>query len=70
MRVTLARDPGPGKTDSGVSKTETSKNKPNEGKAISLVLPGKEAAPLGCVGSETLDQAKASTLARAKGCRS
>jgi hypothetical protein len=41
MGVTLARDPGPGKTNSGVGKTETSKNKPNKGKVICLVPPGK-----------------------------
>jgi hypothetical protein len=32
MGVTPARDRGPGKTDSGVGKKETSKNKPKEGK--------------------------------------
>jgi hypothetical protein len=31
MGATLAQDPGPGKADSGVGKTETSKNKPNKG---------------------------------------
>jgi hypothetical protein len=35
--VTLAQYPGSGKTDSGVGKTETSKNKPKKGKVISLV---------------------------------
>jgi hypothetical protein len=44
MGVTPARDPGPGKTDSGVGKTETSKTKPSKGKVKSLVLPGKKAA--------------------------
>jgi hypothetical protein len=43
MGVTPARDPGPGKTDGGVSKTETNKNKPKKGKVIRLVPPGKEA---------------------------
>jgi hypothetical protein len=51
MGVTPARDPGPGKTDSGVGKTETSKTKPNKGKVKSLVPPGKKAAPQECVGS-------------------
>jgi hypothetical protein len=45
MGVTPAQDQGPGKTNSGVSKTETSKNKPKKGKVTTLVLPGKEAAP-------------------------
>jgi hypothetical protein len=45
MGVTPAQDPGPGKTDSGVGKTETSKNKPKKGKVIRLVPPGKEVAP-------------------------
>jgi hypothetical protein len=48
MGVTPARDPGPGKTDSSVGKTETSKNMPKKGKIISLVSPGKEAAPQEC----------------------
>jgi hypothetical protein len=34
MGVTPARDPGSGKTDSGVGKTETKKNNPYEGKVI------------------------------------
>jgi hypothetical protein len=58
MGVTPARDPGPGKTDSGVGKTKTSKNKPKKGKVICLVPPGKEAAPQECVGSRTRDQMK------------
>jgi hypothetical protein len=58
MGVTPARDPGPGKTDSSVGKTETNKNKPKKGKVICLVPPGKEAAPQECVGSRTRDQAK------------
>jgi hypothetical protein len=41
MGVIPARDPGPGKTDGCVCKTETNKSKPKKGKAISLVLPGK-----------------------------
>jgi hypothetical protein len=45
MGVTPARDRGPGKTDSGVGKTETKKNKPKKGKVIHSVPPGKEAAP-------------------------
>jgi hypothetical protein len=56
MGVTLARDPGPENTDSGVGKTESSNNKPKKGKAIPLVPPGKEAAP--------------QTWARGKDCRS
>jgi hypothetical protein len=59
MGVTPARDPGPGKTDSGVGKTETNKSKPNKGKVIRLVPPGKEAAPQDCVWSRTRDRAKA-----------
>jgi hypothetical protein len=59
MGVTPARDPGPEKTDDGVGKTETNKSKPNKGKLISLVLPGKDAAPQECVGSRTRDRAKA-----------
>jgi hypothetical protein len=51
MGVTPARDPGPGKTDGGVGKTETNKGKPKKGNIIRLVLPGKEAAPQECVGS-------------------
>jgi hypothetical protein len=41
MGVTPARDPVPGKTDSGVGKTETSKNNPNKGEVIILVPPRK-----------------------------
>jgi hypothetical protein len=37
MGVTLARDPGPGKTDSGVVKTETNKSKPKKFKVVRLV---------------------------------
>jgi hypothetical protein len=59
MGVTLARDPGPGKTDGGVGKTETNKSKPKKGKVIRLVPPGNEAAPYDCVGSRTRDRAKA-----------
>jgi hypothetical protein len=59
MGVTSARDPGPGKIDSGVGKTETKKIKPKKGKVIRLVPPGKEAAPQECVGSRTRDRAKA-----------
>jgi hypothetical protein len=58
MGVTPARDPGPEKTDSGVDKTESSKNKPKKGKTIRVVPPGKEAAPQECVGSRTRDRAK------------
>jgi hypothetical protein len=58
MGVTPARDPVPGKTDSNVGKTETSKNKPNKCKAIRLVPPGKKAAPQECVGSQTRDRSK------------
>jgi hypothetical protein len=57
MGVTPAREPGPGKTDSGVGKTETSKTKPSKGKVKSLILPGKKAAPQECVGSLTGDRA-------------
>jgi hypothetical protein len=59
MGVTPARDPGPGKTDSRVGKTETSKTKPSKGKVKKLVPPGKKAAPQECVGSRTRDRAKA-----------
>jgi hypothetical protein len=58
MGVTLARDPGPGKTDSGVGKTETCKTKPSKGTVISLVSPGKKAAPRECVESLTRERAK------------
>jgi hypothetical protein len=58
MGVTPARDPGPGNTDSGVGKTETNKNKPDKGKVIRLVRPGKETAPQECVGSQRRDRAK------------
>jgi hypothetical protein len=51
MGVTPAQDPGPGKTDGSVGKTETNKIKPKKGKVIRLVPPGKEAAPQECVGS-------------------
>jgi hypothetical protein len=59
MGATPARDPGPGKTDDGVGKTETNKSKPKKGKVIRLVPPGKDAAPQECVGSRTRDCAKA-----------
>jgi hypothetical protein len=58
MGVILAQDPGPGKTDGGVGKTETNKSKLNKGKVIRLVPPGKEAVPQDCVGSRTRDRAK------------
>jgi hypothetical protein len=58
MGVTPARDPVPGKTDSGAGKTEINKNKPNKGKVICLVPPGKKAAPQECVGSRIWDRAK------------
>jgi hypothetical protein len=51
MGVTPARDPIPGKTEGGVSKTETKKIKPKKGKVIRLVAQ--------CVGSRTWDRAKA-----------
>jgi hypothetical protein len=59
MGVTPARDPGPGKTNSGVGKIETSKTKPSKGKVKSLVPPGKKVAPQECVGSRTRDRVKA-----------
>jgi hypothetical protein len=59
MGVTPARDLGPGKTDGGVGKTETNRSKPKKDKVISLVPPGKEAAPHECVGSRTRDRVKA-----------
>jgi hypothetical protein len=40
MGATLTRDPGTGKTDSDVGKTETSKTKPSKGQVKSLVQPG------------------------------
>jgi hypothetical protein len=58
MGVTPAQDPGPGKTDGCVGKTETNKSNPNKGKVISVVPPGKEAATQECVGSRTRDRAK------------
>jgi hypothetical protein len=58
MGVTPVQDPGPGKIDGGVGKTETNKNKPKKGKVIRLVPPGKEAEPQECVGSRTQDRAK------------
>jgi hypothetical protein len=57
--VTPARDPGPGRTDGGVGKTEIHNIKPNKGKVIHLVPPGKELAPQECVGSRTRYRAKA-----------
>jgi hypothetical protein len=59
MGVTPGRDPGPGKTDSGVGKTETNKSKPNKGKVIRLVPSGQDAASHECVGSRTRNRAKA-----------
>jgi hypothetical protein len=59
MGVTPARDPGPGKTNSGVRKTETSKIKPSKGKVKNVVLPGKKTSPRECVRSRTRDRAKA-----------
>jgi hypothetical protein len=70
MGVTPARDPGPGKTDGGVGKTETNRSKPKKGKVIRLVPPGKEAAPQECVGSRTRDPREGGTRAREKDCRS
>jgi hypothetical protein len=58
MGVTPARDPGPGKTNGSIGKTETNKTKPKQGKVTLLVPPGKEAAPQECVGSRTRDRAK------------
>jgi hypothetical protein len=55
MRVTPARDPRPGKTDSNVGKI---KNKPKKGKAKRLVPPGKKVATQECVGSRTRDRSK------------
>jgi hypothetical protein len=59
MGVTPTRDPGPGKTDGGVGKTETNKGKPKKGNVTHLVPPGKEAAPQECIGSRIRDRAKA-----------
>jgi hypothetical protein len=59
MGVAPTRDTGPGKTDSGFGKTETSKTKPSKGKVKSLVPPGKKAAQKECVESQTRDRAKA-----------
>jgi hypothetical protein len=59
MGVTPSRDPGPGKTEGGVGKSETKKSKPKKGKIIRLVPPGKEAAPQECVRSRTRDRVKA-----------
>jgi hypothetical protein len=68
MGVTPAKDPGPGKTDGGVSKTrktdsfvgkkETSKTRPGKGKLRNLLPLGK-AAPQECAGSRTRDRGKA-----------
>jgi hypothetical protein len=55
MGVNPARDPGPGKTDSNVSKI---KNNPNKGKSKHLVPPGKKVLPQECVGSRTRDRSK------------
>jgi hypothetical protein len=59
MGVTPARDPGPGKSDDGVGKTQTNKSKLSKGKVIRLVPPGKEAAPQKFVGSRARDRAEA-----------
>jgi intein/homing endonuclease len=58
MGVNPARDPGPGKTDSGISKKESTNNKAEKGKAIRLVPSVKESAPKKYVGSRTLDRAE------------
>jgi len=41
MGVVPAQDPGPGKTDRNIGKSDTAKSKPRKGKAMSLVPPGK-----------------------------
>jgi hypothetical protein len=41
MGVVPAQDPGPGKTDRNVGKSETAKNEPKSRQAKSLVPPGK-----------------------------
>jgi hypothetical protein len=56
MGVAPAQDPGPGKTDGGVGKTN--KRKPKNGKVIRLVPQGKKAVPQECVGSRTRGRAK------------
>jgi hypothetical protein len=58
MGVTPEQEPWPGKTDSTVGKTKTSKNKSKKGKVISLVPPGKEVAPQECVRIRTRDLPK------------
>jgi hypothetical protein len=58
MGMTLARDPGPGNTDSGVGKKDSRINKPKRGKSIRVVPPGKEAAPQECVWSRNRALAK------------
>jgi hypothetical protein len=58
MGVTPARDPGPGKTDGSVGKTEKNKSKPKKVNVIRLVPPGKDVAPQECVGNQTRDRAK------------
>jgi hypothetical protein len=58
MGATPAQDPGPGKTESDVGKTETNKNKPKEVTLVRLTPPGKEAAPQECVENRTQDRAK------------
>jgi hypothetical protein len=58
MGVTPERDPGPGKTDGCVGKTETNTSNPKKGKVIRLVPPGKEAAPQECIGVQTRDRAR------------
>jgi hypothetical protein len=52
MGVTPARDPGPGKTDGGVGKTETNKSKPKKGKVIRLVPLGKRRHHMSVLGVE------------------
>jgi hypothetical protein len=62
MGVTPARDPGTGKTDDSVGKTETNKSKSKKGKATYVLPPGKDAAPQGCWGNRTRDRAKLGTV--------
>jgi hypothetical protein len=59
MGVTPARDPGPGKTDGGVGRTETNKRKHKKVKVIRVVPPWKEVAPQEFIGSRTRDRTKA-----------
>jgi hypothetical protein len=58
MGVTPTRDPGPGKTNGSVGKTETNKSNSRKGNITRLVPLGKEAALQECVGSRTWDRAK------------